>query len=189
MDSVVLTILKALSGEGKVASTRALVASSNWVIASGIHPRVVFVFFRDTNLTDVLFRLDEQFRWSLDRVAHDREDELNSVVATWLPRARIGVVVIAAIAGVMMLRGALIQGVRRIEASLIGHDVEVIRPEPGLPDMVFAAKIVADATAVGSAPRVASNSEALSRNASPAWVVEAGHPGTVTEPPVTAQPQ
>jgi hypothetical protein len=57
-------------------------ALKNWVIASGIHPRVVFVFFRDTNLTDVLFRLDEQFRWSLDRVARDREDELNSVVAT-----------------------------------------------------------------------------------------------------------
>ena len=47
-------------------------ALKNWVIASGIHPHVVFVFFRDTNLTDVLFRLDEQFRWSLDRVAHDQ---------------------------------------------------------------------------------------------------------------------
>ena len=36
-------------------------ALKNWVIASGIRPRVV-VFFRDTNLTDVMFRLDEQFR-------------------------------------------------------------------------------------------------------------------------------
>jgi hypothetical protein len=67
-------------------------ALKNWVITSGIHPHVVFVFFRDTNLTDVLFRLDEQFRWSLDRVAHDREDELNAVVATRTntPTRRLG---------------------------------------------------------------------------------------------------
>jgi hypothetical protein len=37
-------------------------ALRNWVIASGIRPRVVFIFFRDTNLTNILFRLDEQFR-------------------------------------------------------------------------------------------------------------------------------
>jgi hypothetical protein len=57
-------------------------ALKNWVIASGIQPRMVFVFFRDTNLTDVMFRLDEQFRWSLDLVANDTESELNAVVAT-----------------------------------------------------------------------------------------------------------
>jgi hypothetical protein len=56
-------------------------ALKNWVIASGVKPRVVFVFFRDTNLTDVLFRLDQKFRWSIDLVASDREDELNAVVA------------------------------------------------------------------------------------------------------------
>jgi hypothetical protein len=53
----------------------------NWVIASGIKPRMVLVFFRDANLTDVMFRLDPQFRWALDLAAHDREDELNAVVA------------------------------------------------------------------------------------------------------------
>ena len=53
-------------------------ALKNWVIASGIRPRIVFVFFRDTNLTDVLFRLNT---WSLDSVALEREDELNRVVA------------------------------------------------------------------------------------------------------------
>jgi hypothetical protein len=57
-------------------------ALKNWVIASGIHPRCVFIFFRDTNLTDVMFRLDEQFRWSVDMVAGDREDELNAVIAS-----------------------------------------------------------------------------------------------------------
>ena len=42
---------------------------------------MVLIFFRDTNLTDVMFRLDEQFRWALDLAALDREDELNAVVA------------------------------------------------------------------------------------------------------------
>jgi hypothetical protein len=64
-------------------------ALKNWVVASGIHPRVVFIFFRDTNLTDVLFRLDEQFRWSLDMVARDREPELDSVVASRMEGPRI----------------------------------------------------------------------------------------------------
>jgi hypothetical protein len=54
-------------------------ALKNWVIASGIHPRCVFVFFRDTNLTDVLFRIDSF--WSRDTAAHDREEELNAIVA------------------------------------------------------------------------------------------------------------
>jgi hypothetical protein len=53
-------------------------ALKNWIVASGIRPRVVFIFFRDTNLTDVLFRLSP---WSLDHVALEREDELNRVVA------------------------------------------------------------------------------------------------------------
>jgi len=56
-------------------------ALKNWVIASGTKPRAVFILFRDTNLTDVLFRLNDTFRWSVDKVAHDREDELNAVIA------------------------------------------------------------------------------------------------------------
>jgi hypothetical protein len=38
-------------------------ALKNWVIASGVRPRAVVVFFRDTNLTNVLFRIDAT--WSL----------------------------------------------------------------------------------------------------------------------------
>jgi hypothetical protein len=57
-------------------------ALKNWVIASGIRPRLVFIFFRDTNLTDVMFRLDEGFRWNIDRVAREREDELDAVIAS-----------------------------------------------------------------------------------------------------------
>lgn len=57
----------------------------NWVIPSGIHPRAVIIYFRDTNLTNVLFRIDAS--WSLDTAAHDREDDLNDVVARRQGRA------------------------------------------------------------------------------------------------------
>jgi hypothetical protein len=53
----------------------------NWVAASGARPRLVFIFFRDTLLTDVTFRLDGPYRAPLDEAAHDREPELNEVVA------------------------------------------------------------------------------------------------------------
>jgi hypothetical protein len=53
----------------------------NYVIASGITPRWVIVFFRDTNLTDVTFRLDGPYRPQLDRVALANEPELNAAVA------------------------------------------------------------------------------------------------------------
>lgn len=56
-------------------------ALKNWVIASRSQPKVVFIFFRDTNLTDILFRLDEGYRWNVDRVAGDREDEVNAAIA------------------------------------------------------------------------------------------------------------
>ena len=51
----------------------------NWVVASGIRPKAVFIFFRDTNLTNVMFRIDAT--WSLDTAALAREDELNAMVA------------------------------------------------------------------------------------------------------------
>ena len=54
-------------------------ALKNWVIPSGIKPRAVIVFFRDTNLTNVMFRIDAT--WSLDTAALDREDDLNAAVA------------------------------------------------------------------------------------------------------------
>ena len=59
-------------------------ALKNWVVASGIRPRLVFIFFRDTNLTDVMFRLDNQYRWSVEIAAGSREDELNAVVESAL---------------------------------------------------------------------------------------------------------
>jgi hypothetical protein len=52
----------------------------NYVAASGVRPRLVVIFFRDTNLTDVTFRLDGPYRPTLDHVAHDAEPELNAIV-------------------------------------------------------------------------------------------------------------
>jgi hypothetical protein len=56
-------------------------AFKNHVLSTGVKPRVVFVFFRDYNLTDLMFRLDEHFRWSIDTVAGDEEPELNAAIA------------------------------------------------------------------------------------------------------------
>lgn len=58
-------------------------AFKNHLVPSGVKPRAVFVFFRDTNLTDTLFRLDSQygFGFGLDAVAHEQEPELDALVA------------------------------------------------------------------------------------------------------------
>jgi hypothetical protein len=56
-------------------------ALKNVVLGAGLRPKVVFVFFRDFNLTDVLFRLDEQFRWSVDTLAGPIEPELDRAIA------------------------------------------------------------------------------------------------------------
>jgi hypothetical protein len=53
----------------------------NYVVASGARPKWVIVFFRDTNLTDPTFRLNGEYRGTLDQVALDREDELDAVIA------------------------------------------------------------------------------------------------------------
>jgi hypothetical protein len=55
-------------------------AFKNHVVPSGIKPKWTLVFFRDTNLTDPMFRLSGAYRQTLDEVALDREDELNRIV-------------------------------------------------------------------------------------------------------------
>lgn len=52
----------------------------NHFMASGITPRAVFVFFRDTNLTDTLFRVASLYGNALDDVAHADEPELNAAI-------------------------------------------------------------------------------------------------------------
>ena len=53
----------------------------NYVLESGVRPSWVLVFFRDTNMTDVTFRLDGPYRPTLDAVARDVEPELDAMVA------------------------------------------------------------------------------------------------------------
>jgi hypothetical protein len=55
-------------------------AFKNLLVASGVQPRMTFFFFRDTNMTDTLFRL-QSGRDALDEVAHEQEPELNAIVA------------------------------------------------------------------------------------------------------------
>jgi hypothetical protein len=86
-------------------------ALKNWVIASGVRPRLILIFFRDTNLTDVMFRLDEQFRWSLDLAALEKEEELNAVVAR-----RLG----------------LLHRARRLVDGLVGAEQARQRVEPAV---------------------------------------------------------
>jgi hypothetical protein len=56
-------------------------AFKNWLVASGAKPRMTFIFFRDTNLTDTLFRLQGQYGRGLDEVASRSEPELDVLVA------------------------------------------------------------------------------------------------------------
>jgi hypothetical protein len=63
-------------------------AFRNYVLASGVRPRWVIVFFRDTNMTDVMFRIDGPYRSKLDEVARDAEPELNAVVGARLGGGR-----------------------------------------------------------------------------------------------------
>jgi hypothetical protein len=53
----------------------------NHLIASGIRPQWTFFFFRDTFLTDTLFRLTGRYRAKVDTAALDDEPELNRIVA------------------------------------------------------------------------------------------------------------
>jgi hypothetical protein len=53
----------------------------NVLVASGVKPRMTFFFFRDTNLTDTLFRLQNTLGDALDEVAHEMEPELDALIA------------------------------------------------------------------------------------------------------------
>lgn len=79
MQMPVAPLLRAASGSGYW-----YLAFKNYVVASGVKPKWTLVFFRDTNLTDLLFRLLGDYRPALDDVAGDREDELDRVVAARL---------------------------------------------------------------------------------------------------------
>ena len=61
----------------------------NYVAASGVHPKAVIVFFRDTNLTDPLFPIGDSGPRHLDEVAHDDEPGLAAAVAPGRPMDRV----------------------------------------------------------------------------------------------------
>lgn len=83
-------LLKELSGRGDRDVMVLLQAASgpswwylafkNLLIPSGIKPRMTFFYFRDTNLTDTMFRL-RTLGDALDEVAHDTEPELDRLAA------------------------------------------------------------------------------------------------------------
>jgi hypothetical protein len=56
-------------------------AFKNQLVASGAKPRMTFIFFRDTNLTDTMFRLEGHYGDALDEVATEWEPELDALVA------------------------------------------------------------------------------------------------------------
>lgn len=81
--------LEQLSGEVVAPLLRNATGSAHWylifknyVVASGVQPKAVIVFFRETNLTDPMFRLGDPYRVNADPLAHDFEPELNAAVAS-----------------------------------------------------------------------------------------------------------
>jgi hypothetical protein len=68
-------------------------AFKNQLVASGVRPRMTFIFFRDTNLTDTMFRLEGHYGSALDEVATESEPDLDRLVAahrkgSWYPAHR-----------------------------------------------------------------------------------------------------
>lgn len=53
----------------------------NYVVASGARPQWTVVFFRDTNLTDLTFRMLGEYRGVVDDYARDLEPELDGLIA------------------------------------------------------------------------------------------------------------
>lgn len=84
------TLLKELSEDGQRNVMVLLQAASgpswwylafkNLLVPSGIRPRMTFFFFRDTNMTDTLFRLTT-LGDALDEVAHESEPDLDRIAA------------------------------------------------------------------------------------------------------------
>jgi hypothetical protein len=84
-------LLEEISGSGKDRVHFLLQAASgpawwylsfkNHLAPSGVRPRMTFFFFRDTNMTDTMFRLQNHLGEALDEVARDREPALDAIVA------------------------------------------------------------------------------------------------------------
>jgi hypothetical protein len=84
-------LLGAISGSGDRGAAVLVQAASgpaywylafkNQLAASGASPRMTFFFFRDTNMTDTMFRLQSTLGDALDELAHAQEPELDAIIA------------------------------------------------------------------------------------------------------------
>jgi hypothetical protein len=74
----------ALMNQVATGSGRWYLIFKNYVVFSGVRPKVTIVYFRDTNLTEVTWRLLGDQRQGTDEVALQLEPELNAAVAARL---------------------------------------------------------------------------------------------------------
>jgi hypothetical protein len=58
---------------GGAASAALYLLLKNYVVASGIHPRLVCIFFRERMLTDATFRTTPTYRRFLESIRHEKE--------------------------------------------------------------------------------------------------------------------
>jgi len=58
---------------GGAASAAWYLLLKNYIVASGIHPRLVFIFFRERMLTDATFRTTPTYRRFLESIRHEKE--------------------------------------------------------------------------------------------------------------------
>lgn len=65
---------------GGAASAAWYLLLKNYVVASGIHPRLVCVFFRDRLLTDASFRTTPTYRRFLESIRHEKEPVFRAVL-------------------------------------------------------------------------------------------------------------
>ncbi len=79
VEGAVVPVLRAATGSGYW-----YLVFKNYVVASGVTPDRTLIFFRDTNLTDLMFRLLEEHREELDTVAAAEEPELDARLAARL---------------------------------------------------------------------------------------------------------
>ena len=65
---------------GGAASAAWYLLLKNYVVASGIHPRLVCIFFRERMLTDASFRTTPTYRHFLESISRDKEPVYRAIV-------------------------------------------------------------------------------------------------------------
>ena len=65
---------------GGAASAAWYLLLKNYVVASGIHPRLVCIFFRERMLTDATFRTTPTYRRYLESIRHEKEPVYSDIL-------------------------------------------------------------------------------------------------------------